>query len=44
MLPAQLSVDLQLFIDGIQRNELASDDIDNNLLCRGLCEIYLSIP
>ncbi len=34
---------MQAFIDGIKQGENKSDDIDNDLLCRRLEEIYLSI-
>lgn len=42
-LPVQLKTDLQLFIAGIQKNDFVSEDIDNNLLCKRLEEIFLSI-
>lgn len=42
-LPEQLKADMQAFIDGIKQGENKSDDIDNDLLCRRLEEIYLSI-
>ncbi|MGN1026134.1 MAG: hypothetical protein ACI4P4_06990 [Faecousia sp.] len=41
-LPEQLKADMQSFISGIQQSELTSDDIDNDLLCKRLKEIYLS--
>ena len=34
---------LQAFINGIRQSEITSNDIDNDLLCRRLEEIYLSI-
>ena len=42
-LPEQLRADMQLFINGIRHSALVSDDIDNELLCRRLKEIYLSV-
>ncbi|MBR4291133.1 MAG: hypothetical protein IKT52_10935 [Oscillospiraceae bacterium] len=42
-LPELLKADMQVFIDGIKQGENKSDDIDNDLLCRRLEEIYLSI-
>lgn len=42
-LPEQLKADMQTFIDGIRQGDNKSDDIDNELLCRRLEEIYLSI-
>lgn len=34
---------MKSFIDGIRQGGLLSDDIDNDLLCKRLEEIYLSI-
>ena len=42
-LPEQLRADMQLFINGIRHSALVSDDIDHELLCRILKEIYLSV-
>lgn len=42
-LPEQLKADMQVFIVGIRQGNNKSDDIDNDLLCRRLEEIYLSI-
>ena len=42
-LPEPLQADIQVFIDGIHQGEITSDDIDNDLLCRKLEEIYFSI-
>lgn len=41
-LPDQLKSDMRDFIDGISQGGIISDDIDNNLLCMRLAEIYLS--
>lgn len=42
-LPEQLKADMKSFIDGIRQGGLLSDDIDNDLLCKRLEEIYLSV-
>ena len=41
-LPDQLKADMQEFIDGIEADEIMSEDIDNAALCRRLREIYLA--
>ena len=41
-LPDQLKADMQEFIDGIEADEIMSEDIDNAALCRPLREIYLA--
>ena len=41
-LPDQLKADMQEFIDGIEADEITSEDIDNAALCRRLRDIYLA--
>lgn len=41
-LPDQLKADMQEFIDGIEADEIMSEDIDNATLCRRLRDIYLA--
>ena len=41
-LPDQLKADMQEFIDGIEADEIMSEDIDNAALCRRLRDIYLA--
>lgn len=43
ILPEALKSDMQSFINGIQKGALVSDDIDNELLCKRLEEVYLFI-
>lgn len=40
-LPAQLKADLRLFVEGIRKEGVISEDIDNDLLCEKLEEIFL---
>lgn len=39
--PPQLKSDIQMFIYGINEDEMVSDDINNAALCRCLKEIFL---